>query len=149
MVLALLLAAAPASARAQARGAGEISAGVVIGEPIGGTLKLWWNDQRAIDFGAGFSSGDAAFWADVLHHDWRLLPQPREGRLGAYLGAGPQLRAGDDARFGIRTIAGLSYRVSGRPLELFAEAGPHFRLTQGGAVDAVGGLGLRVSLGTR
>jgi hypothetical protein len=59
------------------------------------------------------------------------------------------VRAGDDARFGIRTIVGLSFRPSGHPLEFFAEAGPLFRLTQGGNVDAVGGVGLRLMIGKK
>lgn len=136
----LLTLAAPATA-------GDIGFGVVVGEPIGGSAKLWLDDRLAGDFGAGFSEGNAAFWGDALWHDWTLLPQPKEGRLGLYLGAGPQLRTGDDERFGIRTIAGVSYRLAGHPLEFFAEAGPLFRLTQGGHVDAVGGAGLRVYVG--
>lgn len=132
---------------ARAQGASDVGVGVVLGEPIGGTVKLWLDDRLAFDAGAGLSDGNAGFWGDALWHDWSLLPQPRQGRLGAYLGAGPQVRTGDEARFGIRTLAGLSYRPSGHPLELFAEAGPLFRLTQGGAVDAVGGVGLRVMVG--
>ncbi len=37
---------------------------------------------------------------------------------------------------------------AGQPLEFFAEAGPVFRLTQGGAVDADGGIGGRLYLGS-
>jgi hypothetical protein len=125
----------------------EVGVGVALGEPIGGTAKLWLDDRLAADVGAGLSDGNAAFWADALWHDWSLLPQPKSGRLGAYVGAGPQFRTGDDARFGVRAIGGLSYRPTGHPVELFAEAGPLFRLTQGGQVDAVGGVGLRLMIG--
>lgn len=141
--LAVLAAALPASA-SRVR---EVGVGVALGEPIGGSAKLWLDDLTALDLGAGLSDGNAAFWGDVLWHDWTLLPQPKEGRLGAYLGAGPQVRTGEDARFGIRAVVGLTYRTAGHPLELFAEAGPLFRLTQGGAVDGVGGVGLRVFVG--
>jgi hypothetical protein len=41
----------------------------------------------------------------------------------------------------------VSFRPTGHPLELFAEAGPLFRLTQGGQVDALGGVGLRLMVG--
>ena len=148
-LLATLAASASASTSASVTGAREVGIGVVLGEPIGGTVKLWLDDRLAIDGGAGLSDGNAGFWADALWHDWTLLPQPSSGRLGAYFGAGPQLRAGGDARFGVRAIAGLSYRPTGHPLELFAEAGPMFRLTQGGQVDAVGGVGLRLMLGRK
>ena len=122
--------------------------GVVLGEPIGGTAKLWLDDRLAVDAGAGLSDGNAAFWGDVLWHDWTLLPQTKDGKLGGYVGAGPQIRTGDDARFGIRAIAGVTYRPSGHPIEVYAEAGPLFRLTQGGELDAVGGVGLRVYVGS-
>lgn len=125
----------------------EIGVGVALGEPIGGSAKLWLDDRVAFDAGVGLSDGNAAFWGDVLFHDWKILPQPKDGRLGGYLGAGPQFRTGDDARVGIRTVAGVSWRPSEHPLELFAEAGPLFRLTQGGSVDGVGAVGVRVTLG--
>ena len=146
--LAAIVLVATACATASASAIHEVGVGVVLGDPIGATAKLWLDDRLAADAGAGLSDGNAAFWADALWHDWSLLPQPGNGRLGLYLGAGPQVGFGDDdARFGIRAIGGVSYRPSGHPLELYAEAGPMFRLTQGGAVDAVGGVGVRLMIG--
>jgi opacity protein-like surface antigen len=146
-IAAGLLAALAASASAAGTSVREVGVGVALGEPIGATAMLWLDDRLALDVGAGLSDGNGAFWGDALWHDWTLLPQPSNGRLGAYAGAGPQIRTGDDARFGLRAIVGVSYRPTGHPLELYAEAGPLFRLTQGGEVDAVGGVGLRVMLG--
>lgn len=140
----VLTSAAPPSPAAAIR---EVGVGVALGEPIGGTAKFWLDGPLAADAGIGLSDGNAALWADALWQDWTLLPQPPNGRLGAYVGAGPQIRTGDDARFGIRALGGVSYRPTGQPIELYAEAGPLFRLTQGGQVDAVGGVGLRVMLG--
>jgi hypothetical protein len=147
MLAAVILATGAWSFAAAADSIREIGVGVALGEPIGGTAKLWFDDRLAADVGAGVSDGNAAFWADALWHDWGLLPQPGNGRLGLYFGAGPQVRTGDDARFGIRALGGVSYRPTGHPLEVYAEAGPMFRLTQGGQVDAVGGVGLRLMLG--
>lgn len=144
MVATAALAAVPV----RAAGASAMGVGVILGEPIGGSMKLWLDDRFAFDAGAGFSDGNGAFWGDALWHDWTLLPQPKDGRLGGYLGVGGQIRTGDDARIGVRTMLGVSWRPSSRPLELFAEAGPLFRMTDGsGTVDGVGGVGLRVMLG--
>lgn len=143
--VALTLALVCVAGLARAQSIKEASVGVVLGEPIGATAKFWLDDRLAFDLGAGLSDGNAGFWGDILWHDWGLLPRPADGKLGAYLGAGPQIRAGDDTRFGIRTIIGVSWKLATRPLEFFAEAGPLFRLTQGGQLDAVGGVGLRFS----
>jgi len=144
IALALAAAAAPASAASVFREAG---AGVVAGDPIGGTAKLWFDDDYAVDLGVGFS-GDTVLWGDFLYHAWNLLPQPEEGKLGVYFGAGPRLETADDTEFGVRTIAGLSWRITRQPIEFFVEAGPVFRMTQGGGVDADGGIGLRLYLGS-
>ncbi|MFI5347660.1 MAG: hypothetical protein ACHQ51_14895 [Elusimicrobiota bacterium] len=142
-MVCLLAVSVLAAASARAAEVREFGAGVILGEPAGATAKLWLDDRLAADLGVGLSDGNAGIWGDLLWHDWTLLPQPKDGRLGAYVGAGPQVRAGEDARFGLRAIAGVTYRPSGHPLELFVEAGPLFRLTQGGQLDAVGGVGLR------
>ena len=139
LLLALLSAASPAPAAVK-----SAAVGAVLGDPVGGTLKLWFDDSFALDAGVGYSN-DPTFWADALWHDWRLLPQPSRGRVGLYLGAGPRLQAADDARFGLRTIGGLSWRLDESSLEFFAEAGPVFRFTQSGGVDADGGVGVRVT----
>jgi len=37
---------------------GRLGAGIIIGEPIGGSLKYWFNDTLAIDGAIGWSSHD-------------------------------------------------------------------------------------------
>ncbi len=145
--LAVLVASCAWAPRARAAALSDLALGVAVGEPIGGTAKLWFDDYLAADMGVGFSAGNGAFWGDALWHDWSILPQPGRGDLGGYLGAGAQVRGGADARFGLRAVAGLSFRPKDSALEIFAEVGPLFRLTQGGAVDAVGSVGLRARLG--
>ncbi|UPT75669.1 MAG: hypothetical protein M0D55_08345 [Elusimicrobiota bacterium] len=129
-VAALLASLVCLAAPVRAEDPKEIGVGVIAGDPTGGTAKLWLDRSVALDFGVGFS-GDVAFWADALYHLDGLLPQPNEGRLLPYLGAGPRIESGNDAEFGVRTIAGLSWRLTKQPLEFFAEAGPVFRVTQG------------------
>lgn len=144
LILAFVLTAAALPAAAE--GFKEVGVGVIAGDPIGGTAKLWLDRDVAIDLGVGFS-GDAVFWGDVLYHMWNLLPQPAEGKLGLYLGAGPRLETRRDAEFGLRTIGGVTWRLNKQPLEFFAEAGPVFRMTPDGGVGADGGIGVRVYLG--
>lgn len=140
--LALAAAALPASAQTVTKA----GFGVIAGDPIGGSAKLWLDEAYAVDLGVGFS-GDTVLWGDLLYHMSNLLPQPEEGRLSVYLGAGPRLETRDDTEFGVRTIAGLSWRITRQPLEFFVEAGPVFKVTQGGGVDADGGVGVRFYLG--
>jgi hypothetical protein len=124
----------------------EVGVGVVVGDPIGGTAKLWLDRDFAVDLGVGYS-GSTVLWGDVLYHAWNLLPPIDEGKLGLYFGAGPRIEAGDDAEFGVRTIAGLTWRLTRQPMEFFAEMGPVFRVTQGGGVGIDGGVGVRLYLG--
>ena len=147
LILTLLFVTA-AVVPARAQGLQDLGVGVIVGDPMGGTAKLWLNDTVAVDFGVGLS-GDAAIWGDVLWHAWDLFPQPPQGRLGAYVGMGPRVEAANDTQFALRTMAGLTWRLPRHPIELFAEAGPVFRLTQGGAVDADGGVGVRFYFGKR
>ena len=142
--LLLLIVAAAAGRASAAVAVKEASAGVVAGYPSGGTVKLWFDDARAVDLGVGLA-GSPVLWADAVWHAWDVLPQPAKGRLGAYLGGGPRLEFASDAEFGLRTVVGVSWRLPKHSVELFAEAGPVFRFTQGGHVDADGGVGVRVS----
>jgi len=144
IALALGAAASPASAQGPFT---EVGAGVIAGDPIGGTAKLWLNPDYAVDLGVGFS-GSTVLWGDFLYHAWNLLPQPQEGKLGLYFGAGPRLETANDAEFGVRTIVGAAWRMSRQPIEIFVEAGPVFRLTQGGGVNADAGVGVRFYLGS-
>jgi hypothetical protein len=67
--------------------------------------------------------------------------------LAGYVAGGPQVRSGDGGRFGLRAVAGAALQLKDAPLEVFAEAGPLFQLTDGGGLDAVGGVGARYRFG--
>jgi hypothetical protein len=129
-----------------AQRAGLFGAGVILGDPTGATVKYWLDDTRAFDAGIGFS-GDATFYADFLWHSFDLLPQPEQGKLGAYVGAGPRLETERRTAFGIRTVGGVNYWLGGRPIELFLEAGPVFRLDPDRGTDVDAGLGVRFYFG--
>ncbi len=120
--------------------------GVVVGNPTGVTLKHWLSPAMAFDAGIGFS-GDAAFYADCLWHAWDLFPPPSRGRLAAYAGLGPRLETERTAVLGVRTVAGAAYWLAARPIEIFMEGGPVFRLAPGRDVDIDIGVGVRFYLG--
>ncbi len=143
LALTFVLAALPAAAQNRVK---EVGVGVIAGDPIGATAKLWFDPVYAVDLGLGYS-GSTVLWGDLLYHAWNLLPQPQEGKLGLYLGAGPRFELGDDVEFAARTIAGVSWRLTRQPMEFFAEMGPVFRFTQGGGVGVDGGVGVRLYLG--
>jgi hypothetical protein len=126
----------------RAQTAGAFGVGAVVGNPTGGTAKLWVNDTQAVDAGLGFSTRFSAY-ADYLWHGWNILPQPPQGKLGLYFGAGGQIRAFDDAEFGVRAVAGAAYWLPRDPVEIFVELVPIFRLTPGDSVGLDGGVGAR------
>ncbi len=137
-----VLAVALSAGTGWAQKAGDLGAGVILGNPTGGSAKYWLSGTQALDAGLGFS-GDFAVHADYLWHAWDVLPKPRQGRLPAYLGLGGRVEAGDDAQFGIRTVGGLAYWLPRHPIEIFLEVVPVFRLAPSTGVDLDAGIGLR------
>ena len=154
LILALIVLAFGSDLWAQQ--AGQVGAGMIIGNPFGLTAKYWMNDTQAIDAGVGF--GSPTLFADFLWNSWTVLPQPSQGKLGGYLGAGPEIdtehwnnehRDADhrDTNIGIRTLAGINYWTAGYPIEFFLEAGPVFQLGSDSNVDVDAALGVRFYLG--
>ena len=127
-----------------AQKAGDIGAGVILGDPTGATAKFWLNDSRALDAGMGFST-DLTLYGDYLWHSWKVLPQPSEGRLPAYLGLGAQI--GDsshrDSNLGLRAVAGIAYWLPRNPVEIFLDIVPVFHLSHGEGADINVSIGLR------
>lgn len=148
LIAALVLALA-AVTPARADQAGKLGAGFVLGSPFGVTAKYWTSDTVAFDGGLGYGNA-LVFYADVLWNDWKLIPAPRAGdKVNFYLGAGPRVASDDGGQFGIRTIAGAGWWPSGKPIELFVELGPVFKLTPDNNVDLDGGIGFRYYFNAR
>ena len=125
-----------------AQEAGKFGAGVILGNPTGGTAKYWLSGTQAIDMGVGFST-KLAVYGDYLWHGWNVLPQPSAGKLPLYLGLGAQIRTFSPGEFGLRTVAGIAYWLPNDPLEIFLELVPIFRLTPNSSVGLGAGIGLR------
>jgi hypothetical protein len=122
---------------------GAFGAGVILGDPIGPTIKYWFHPTVALDAGLGFES-DFTVYMDLLWHGWNVLPKPSEGEIAVYLGVGPRFeeRSGED-KFGFRTVAGVSYWFESYPIETFLEIAPVFQFTPDTDTDFDAGLGLR------
>ncbi|MEW6602434.1 MAG: hypothetical protein AB1499_15790 [Nitrospirota bacterium] len=122
---------------------GAFGAGVVLGDPVGPTLKYWIDSNAAIDVGLGFDN-DMIFYSDFLWHEWKLFPQPQKGKLAGYFGAGVRFQDKDeDDEFGFRAVAGASYWIASTPIELYLEIAPVFQVSPDTDVDLNAGIGLR------
>jgi hypothetical protein len=142
MLLALVCLFSAGVTPVRAQKAGDIGAGVILGNPTGGTAKLWLSDSQALDAGVGFSTR-LSVYGDYLWHGWQVLPQPSEGKLPVYLGLGAQFRTVAPNELGLRTVAGIAYWLPRNPVELFFEVVPVFRLYPGNSVGLDAGIGLR------
>lgn len=108
----------------------RFGAGLMLGEPLGASLKYWISDRGAIDGGVGWSfedHNDFHIHADYLYHLYDLIPVS-EGRLPVYFGGGLRVKFRDhqDDLVGIRAVAGLDYLFQNQPVDIFLEAGPVF-----------------------
>lgn len=128
--------------------AGRLGAGIIIGEPIGGSLKYWFNDTLAIDGAIGWSSHDDTdlyVHSDVLWHKFDLFPVSR-GRLPLYFGVGGLIRFRDnneDNQVGVRVPVGLSYMFDNAPMDIFVEIAPALDVAPNVQGEITGGIGIR------
>jgi len=143
LVLICLLAAGTSPAWGQK--AGDLGAGVILGNPTGATAKLWLYDRQALDVGVGFND-HLTLYSDYLWHSWKVLPQPAEGRLPVYLGVGAQIKTSSD-ELGLRAVAGIGYWLPHNPVELFLEIVPVFQMSHHSGTDLGAGIGLRYYFG--
>lgn len=126
---------------------GAFGAGVMLGEPMGATVKFWANDFVAVDAGLGWSFPDpdgVQIHTDALFH--RFDPF-RSGipDLAFYVGAGLRLKFPEhgDTHVGIRAPFGAAYMIPEHNLEFYAEVAPILDLTPSVRVAWNGGVGIR------
>jgi len=140
--------ASPAPADSMESYAGRLGAGITLGEPIGASLKYWFNDTLAIDGAIGWSSHDDTdlyVHSDVLWHNFDLIPVSR-GRMPVYFGVGGLVRFRDDNndnQVGIRVPVGVSYMFDNAPVDIFVEIGPALDVAPNVQGEVTGGVGIR------
>jgi len=152
----LLLLGVLASDVAEARTKG-MGAGVILGEPIAGTLLYRWSDRQAVQFMTGWSFGQKRLH---LGGDYLFIPTEIEAddnmglRYPVYVGVGLRVRLmGEDTtagrergKVGLRFPFGIAVEPEELPLEVYFEMAPVWVMTPVSHGGFDGGIGLRVFL---
>ncbi|HEV7553851.1 MAG TPA: hypothetical protein VGO00_00265 [Kofleriaceae bacterium] len=107
---------------------GSFGVGIMIGEPVGLTAKLYLRDDRAIQAGLGsaFIGGGFQGDADYLFHPYIL--QDRDSfTMPLYFGPGVRIVQYDNGRdssyvaLGLRAVGGMLFDFKNVPLDTFIE----------------------------
>lgn len=138
--------ATPAEARQLRRG--PFGLGIVLGEPTGFTAKLFFSNPSAIQFHLGYGigkKGKLLIATDYLYHFHAAIPPiANAGWLSPYVGVGGRLGFGEGkAVVGLRIPLGLSFQISGAPVEIFLEVAPGVGFLPETDLIVDGGLGAR------
>lgn len=147
---ALFLLIAAGAANAQVR-SGDVSAGIILGEPTGLTAKWWSSNTQAYDLAIAWSTGRN----DRFHiHGDYLIHRPDiitvdQGKLPLYYGVGARMGFAKEVDLGMRIPLGIAYHFDTHPVEVFFEIVPVFNLIPSTAFDANGGFGVRYSFGKK
>lgn len=133
---------------------GAVSAGLVVGNPTGLTLKSW-QGQHALDFGVGWytagyrdvfgnhwSTTEVEFTGDYVVHNYGLF-HLKEGKLPLYYGLGAAVWAGSVGALGVRVPVGLDFIFAGAPLDIFAEIVPTMYLAPSTHLEMGAAFGVR------
>ena len=123
--------------------------GVILGEPVGVSGKVWTSETKAFDGAVGWSfAGDGALYihSDYLWHNLDLI-EVEKGLLPVYYGGGARFLIGDDTKFGIRGVVGMAYLFDSSPVDIFLEIGPIFDFIPSIGFSMSGGIGVRYYLG--
>jgi hypothetical protein len=145
---------------AQGPGGNSFGFGIILGDPLGGTVKFWLNRDNAIDaYIGGDYFGSPRIGADYLWHFWPF----NSSVVNMYAGPGLALgfgyggdwgwyrvgrdswiyRSGGGMGVGIRAIVGLDIVPKRAPIEIFLELGPLIGITPGFGAAFDAALGIR------
>jgi hypothetical protein len=125
---------------------GDFEAGIILGEPTGGSFKYWTRWNAGMDLGIAWSfsgSGHFTIFADYLFHNFDFFADREGGDLPVYVGLGVRYLIEDDAALGLRIPIGINYLIRNHPLSLFAEIVPLFDFIPETEAGLSGGVGIR------
>ncbi len=147
-----------AQASAQGPAGRTLGFGAILGDPSGGTVKVWLQREQALDFYIGGDYfGTPRIGGDYL---WHFFPFNSDvanmyagvgGTIGLGIGGGYwygdnhgwYYRAEGNSGIGLRAIIGIDVVPRRTPLELFCELGPLFGVTPETGFGMDFALGLR------
>lgn len=104
----------------------NVGVGVIIGDPIGPTMKGWIDHQDALVGAAAWNTYDGSYHihVDYVRHGHKTIKfTNRPGEFSVYVGAGLRLAEDKDEDFhvGFRLPVGLNYMAKSVPMETFLE----------------------------
>jgi|ERR1017187_2750820 hypothetical protein len=122
--------------------------GIILGEPSGLSGKYWLNSTNALDFGLGFSftnfnNSRIQLNCDYLWNNYNLLKTSE--KFVIYYGPGIKILTGgsNDAKLGVRGVAGVGWFIKDAPLDVYFEIAPVVYLIPGTILKIDGGIGAR------
>ena len=134
----------------------KVGVGLVLGDPLGISAKLWLNKETAFDGTLSFGSTRSFYiHSDYLFHNYDLLKSEKkafskktagdikEMDLVFYYGGGAYLAFWNTGSIGLgaRLPVGVEYLAD--PFDIFLELVPALSLTPSMGLGVYGGLGVR------
>ncbi len=144
-----------------ANAAGDLGAGIVLGDPTAITIKYWRDKQVAYDAGIGFAvSNYFLFYGDYLYHFPGAFKAKDAflARLTPYLGVGGILAVTTSDRsqnyayygrnsgsfgLGIKVPLGIEWRPREPSIGVFVEIAPGISIVPATTAIFTGGIGIR------
>ncbi len=128
-------------------GSGDFELGVILGEPTGISMKLWLNGSNALDGAVSWSLRERGedkihLHADYLWHDFDLINH-ESGLFPLYYGFGGRIIFKDKTQLGFRAPLGISWYLSGAPLDFFVEIAGIIDIVPETDFDLNAGIGIR------
>jgi hypothetical protein len=122
--------------------------GIILGEPSGLSGKYWLNNTNALDFGLGFSftnfnNNRIQLNCDYLWNNYDFFKTSE--KLIIYYGPGIKILTGgsNDAKLGIRGVAGVGWFIKDAPIDMFFEVAPVIYMIPGTIFKIDVGIGAR------
>jgi len=118
--------------------------GIVLGKPIGVSVKYWISEKRAIDGALAYSFEDDNYIHIHINYLWHLgaIMDLEVDNILFYYGVGPSLKFGKKSLVGARVPLGLEMLL-GKKGGIFLELVPVLLLTPKTDIDIHGGIGGR------